>query len=121
MSYVMMVYVLDRFESSVRARRIFNKSVTTISLIFTGICLGDFRQHPQEVVRQVQAETTAYLIQLMLFLLLPSSGAFHVTHLLRLGRKLDYCLWRALTTFLTALIGDQSTRPQTLILSSVCH
>jgi len=88
----MLVYVLDRFESSVRARRIFSKSVQTVSLIFTSICFGAFKQHPQEVVRQVQAETTAYLIQLMLFLLLPSSGTFHVTHLLCLGRKLDYSL-----------------------------
>lgn len=48
--------------SAVRARRIFSKSVQTVSLISTGICLGAFKHHPQEAVRQVQAETTAYLI-----------------------------------------------------------
>lgn len=54
----MVVYVLGRFESSVRAS-IFSMSVQTISLISTGICLGAFEQHPQEVVsRQMQTETT---------------------------------------------------------------
>lgn len=43
------------------------KSVWTISLIFTGICIGAFKQYPREVVRQVQAETAAYLIQLKLY------------------------------------------------------
>lgn len=57
----------------------------------------------------------------MLFSLLLSSGTFCVTHLVCLGRKLDYCLWKALTTFPTALISDRSKRPQTLILSPVCH
>lgn len=121
MSYLMVEYILHRFDFSVRAKTIFSKSMRTISLIFTGICIGAFKQHPQEVVRQVQAETAAYLIQLMLLLPFPSSGNFHVTHLLCLGRKLDYCLWRPLTTFPTALISDQSKSYQTLILPTVSH
>lgn len=62
------------------------------------------------MAKQIETDSTAYSIQLMLFSLLSSSGTFTVTHAV-----FGYKTGSPPLEIITALVSDQSKRPHSLL------